>query len=107
MDVVVKGLAFVVLGLILLTANIWYLGFIYRSFAEASLVVAPIRIVGGSQVEKGTDDVLARMLLVRIRSVMADFEQAQSSLKGEPQTASTTAPTGVVPTVFSQAQTVR
>jgi Thermolysin metallopeptidase, alpha-helical domain len=106
MDFVIKVLAFIALGLVLLSANVWFIGLIYRSVADSSLVVAPIRIVGGSPAEKDMDEVLARMLLVRLRSLTAEFEEAQNSLKKTPEPASAAPPIEAIPFV-GQAQTVR
>jgi Thermolysin metallopeptidase, alpha-helical domain len=107
MDFVVKILAFLALGLVLLAANAWYVGLIFRSVSDPGLVIAPIRIVGGSAADKDMDEALARMLLVRLRSVMAELEQAQNQLEGTFTSTARGPSIGVVPTIFAQAQTVR
>ena len=81
MDVVVKILVFTVLGITLLTANAWYIGLLYRTVSGGGgVVVAPIRVVGGPAGASNLNKVMARMLLVRLRSIMGELEQAQSAL---------------------------
>jgi hypothetical protein len=107
MDVVVKILVFAVLGITLLTANAWYIGLLYRTVSGGGgVVVAPIRVVGGPAGASNLDEVMARMLLVRLRSIMGELEQAQSAL-GKAEAGMAPGPSGAMLPLLGPARTVR
>jgi hypothetical protein len=84
MATVAKILVFTVLGVALLAANAWYFGAVYHSVkggSVGSLVIAPFRIIGGPGGMGGLDEALARMLVVRLRIILSELEEAQSSLR--------------------------
>jgi hypothetical protein len=102
MDTVIKALVFIAMGTVVLTVNAWYIGLIYRSIKDPGVIIAPIRIVGGPAGASDMDEVLARMLLVRIRSIKSDLERGQSSLEKGSEVALPREPTGIAPTLFAR-----
>ena len=99
---------FLATGIVLLVVNAWYLSIVYHSIKGGGLVIAPIRIVGAPAGTSGMDESLARMLLVRLRSITADLEQSQTSLKSDQgSTEAGVGQTGGVSTLFAAPRTVR
>ena len=78
MEIVARIIFFLATGIVLLVVNAWYLSVVYHSIKGGGLVIAPIRIVGAPAGTSGMDESLARMLLVRLRSITADLEQSQT-----------------------------
>jgi hypothetical protein len=107
-EIVARIMFFLATGIVLLVVNAWYLSIVYHSIKGGGLVIAPIRIVGAPAGTSGMDESLARMLLVRLRSITADLEQSQTSLKSDQ--GSTEAGAGQaagVSTLFAAPRTVR
>jgi hypothetical protein len=107
MEPTAKAFLLVLLGMFLLAANAWYVGVVYRSIKGGNLVIGPIRIIGGPSDASGMDEVLARMLLVRLRSIIVDLEQSQSSLQNPAETAEIAGHTGALSTFFGAPRTVQ
>src|SRR5664279_4204496 len=101
-DAFAKVVLFTLLGIALLSADVWYLRAVYQSIKGGSLVIAPIRIIGAPTGTSGMDEAIARMLLVRLHSVLADLEQSQSSLQ-QPSTGG--GPAEGTPTIFPTPRT--
>jgi hypothetical protein len=81
MEFFIKAMLFGFGGVTILAINIWFCQLIYQSFRGGDLVVAPVKIVGGSGDAAAAGETLARMLIARIRALEWDLEQSQASLR--------------------------
>lgn len=81
MELVTRILLLVALGGALTIANIWYIRTAIRSFRGGDLVVAPVTVTGLAASNPSLDSALARMLVMRLRAINAEFETAQKDLK--------------------------
>jgi len=81
MEFFVKAMLFSFGGLTILAINLWFCQLIYQSFKGGDLVIAPVKIVGGSGDTAAASETLARMLIARIKALEWDVEQSQASLQ--------------------------
>jgi DNA-binding phage protein len=81
MEFFIKAMLFSFGGATILAVNIWFCQLIYQSFKGGDLVVAPVKIVGGSGDAAAAGETLARMLIARIKALEWDVEQSQASLQ--------------------------
>jgi thermolysin metallopeptidase-like protein len=82
-------------------------GAVYHSIKGGSLVIAPVRMIGGTSSANGTDEVLARMLQTRLRSIMTDLEQSQTSLRQATEVPGSVDNSRSAPTFLAPPRTVR
>jgi hypothetical protein len=130
MDAALKILVFTLLGAALLAANAWYVSAIVHTIKGGRLVIAPISVISEPAETHGTSEALgrmlaealvrrqanepggigealARMLVVRLRSVMRDLEQAQNFLQKADEVRGSRPPEAVDLPLFGTPRTVR
>lgn len=85
MEVLTKFAVYFTAGLALLACNIWFLGAVYQSVTGGNLVVAPVKIVGGTGDPNLAGEALARLIIARLQALQWDLKESQSSLTSENQ----------------------
>src|SRR3954468_9491177 len=83
MEFIAKLTVYVVLGIAVMAVNVWYARAVYRTVSGGDLVIAPVKIVGGSGDSSVLGDALARMVISRIQAIEWDLQQSQISLQQE------------------------
>jgi hypothetical protein len=76
-------LLFVFIGLVLMTANIWYVASIWKQFFHRSVpeVIAPFRYIGVEDKDEARGRAMAQMLAARLTSLQQEVDEAVSALE--------------------------
>lgn len=80
MDAVFRISIYLVIGLALLSVNLWFVQAVHHAIVGADVVIAPFEIVGGNNDKLTLGRGLTHMLLARLRKIERDLEAAQASL---------------------------
>jgi hypothetical protein len=83
MEIAAKFAVYLAVGAVLLACNIWYLRAVHQSITGGDLVVAPVKVVGGTGDAAVAGETLARMIISRLQSLEWDLQQSQSALREE------------------------
>ena len=81
MEIAVKIAVYLTLGVILLAFNVWYVRAVYQSMTGGDLVIAPVKIVGGTGDAGIAGETLARMIISKLQSLEWDLQQSQLALQ--------------------------
>ena len=81
MEIASKILIYLTAGFALLACNIWYVRAAYQSLYGGDLVVAPLKVVGGTGDAAIMGDTLARMVIASLQSLESDLRRSQSALR--------------------------
>ena len=81
MESAVKIAVYLVVGVILLALNVWYVRTAYQSATGGDLVIAPVTIVGGTGDAAIAGETLARMIVSKLQSLEWDLLQSQVALR--------------------------
>ncbi len=68
-------------GIALLTFNVWYVHAVYQIGTGGDLVIAPVKIVGGTGDATIAGETLARMIISKLQLLEWDLRQSQSALQ--------------------------
>ncbi|WP_186294322.1 M4 family metallopeptidase [Bradyrhizobium guangdongense] len=85
MEVFAKMAFFTAAGLVLLACNIWLATTILQAFRGGDLVIAPVKVIGGTGNASAEGETLARLIIARLHTREWELQQSQSSLKDEKQ----------------------
>jgi len=83
MEIAAKIAVYLTLGVTLLAFNVWYVRAVYQSATGGDLVIAPVKIVGGTGDAAIAGETLARLIISRLQSLEWDLQQSQSALRGD------------------------
>src|SRR5437016_12148195 len=105
MEIAVKLAVYLTVGVALIACNVWYARAVYQSLTGGDLVVAPVKVVGGTVDAAVAGETLARMIISKLQSLEWDPRQSQSVLRrdesavkdGEKNTNGPAAPPVAVP----------
>src|SRR5436853_7773411 len=81
MEIVFKIAVYLTIGVALVGCNVWYIRTVYQSMTGSHLVVAPVKVVGGSGDPALAGETLARMIISKLQSLEWDLRQSQSALR--------------------------
>jgi hypothetical protein len=84
-DNVVRLLIFLVIGVVLLIVNIWYLRALREEISGGEVVIAPFQIIGQKDEDGRLGNNLAYILQARLTRIEQDLAAAQESLKNVPR----------------------
>ncbi|MBR0828144.1 M4 family metallopeptidase [Bradyrhizobium manausense] len=85
MEVLTKFAIYFTGGLALLACNVWFFSAVYQSVTGGNLVVAPVKVVGGTGDPNLAGEALARLIIARLQALQWDLKESQSSLTSENQ----------------------
>ena len=106
MEIAAKIAIYLTVGIALLACNIWFVSAAIQSISGGDLVVAPVKVVGGTGDASLAGETLARLIIARLQSLEWDLRQSQSSLKMERQeVAITVGPRGVTAGILGTPKT--
>ncbi|MDJ0945581.1 MAG: hypothetical protein QNJ30_19105 [Kiloniellales bacterium] len=92
MDILIRALAFSTIGLVLLTANLWFLRAVYRQFLDSEYVISPFNIVDPKgKTPEGAGLAMAQMMAGRLVSIQTQLEAARETPAPGPSDPSDTA----------------
>src|SRR5262249_15698739 len=81
MEIAAKVAIYLTVGVALLACNVWFVRAVYQSLTGGDLVVAPVKIVGGTGDAAIAGETLPRMLISKLQSLEWDPRQPQSALR--------------------------
>lgn len=81
MEIAVKVAVYLAVGVALVACNVWYVRALYQSMTGGDLVVAPVKVVGGTEDAAIVGETLARLIISKLQSLEWDLRQSQSALK--------------------------
>lgn len=82
MELLTRAVVFVVLGGMLLLANIWFVRVALSSFGTRAVVIAPMEVLGR---DAPTGQMLASLLQARLQQLQVSLQRAQESLVSAPR----------------------
>jgi hypothetical protein len=81
LEAAAKFAVYLMLGAALLACNIWYVRAVYQSIKGGDLVVAPVKVVGGTGDAAIAGESLAGMIISSLGRLEWDLQQSQSTLR--------------------------
>ena len=85
MEILAKLTVFAAVGLLLLACNFWFVTAAFQAIARGNLVIAPVKVLGGTGDAAAAGETLARLIIVRLHIREWELQQSQASLKREKQ----------------------
>ena len=85
MEIFAKIGFFIAAGLVLLACNVWFVSAVFHAVTGGDLVIAPVKVVGGTGNTSAEGETLARLIIARLHTREWELQQSQSSLKDEKQ----------------------
>lgn len=85
MEVLTKFAIYFAVGLALLACNVWFFSAVYQSATGGNLVVAPVKVVGGTGDPNLAGEALARLITARLQVLQWELKESQSFLTSESQ----------------------
>jgi hypothetical protein len=79
-EVALRVLLYIVIGLMLLIAIYWFGNSVYKSFFSTELVIAPFQVIGQKDDNDQLGTALAYMLQARLTQIQVDLERSQKGL---------------------------
>jgi hypothetical protein len=87
MDALIRILAYSAVGLILLTANLWFGRAVYRQFLASGYVISPFNVIDPQDtIPDGAGLAMAQMVLVRLQNIQAQLRAALEPPMSAPST---------------------
>ena len=87
MEIFAKIAFFIAAGLVLLACNIWFATAVFQSVSGGDLVIAPVKVIGGTGNAAAEGEALARLIIARLHTREWELQQSQDSLQDEKQQA--------------------
>jgi hypothetical protein len=86
MEIAAKVWVYLTLGVVLVALNVCYVRVLYQSLTgRGDLVVAPVRILGGTGDATAAGETLARMIISKLQSLEWDLQNSQAALQKGPK----------------------
>ena len=83
MEIFAKIGFFIAAGFVLLACNVWFVSAVFHAVTGGDLVIAPVKVVGGTGNTSAEGETLARLIIARLHTREWELQQSQSSLKDE------------------------
>jgi hypothetical protein len=87
MEMAAKLAVYLTLGVGLLACNLWFLSSAYRAVTGGDLVVAPVKVIGGSGDAEVAGETLAGMIVSSLQKLEWDLRESQSAFRQQDTTA--------------------
>lgn len=85
MEIFAKMGFFIAAGLVLLACSVWFASAVFHAAIGGNLVIAPVKVIGGTGNNSAEGETLARLIVARLQTREWELQQSQSSLKEEKQ----------------------
>jgi hypothetical protein len=94
-EIAIRISVYLIIGLALLTCNIWFARAVVQGITGGDLVVAPVKVVGRANDTSLTGEAMARLIISRLQTLASDLQQSQSSLRQADDPTTGAVPIGV------------
>jgi hypothetical protein len=84
-DAIIRILIYLVIGVLILIANLWYVRALHDEIYRDEIVIAPFQIIGPKDNDEKLGKNLAYMLQARLRRIEQELATAQESIKKTPR----------------------
>jgi hypothetical protein len=105
MEFLTKVAIYLALVFAFLACNLWIIGTAVRGYFDSGVVVAPVKVVGGTGDAALAGDALARLIIARLQTLEWDLRESQSSLRSDKQAAAATPVRGVAAGIMGTPKT--